>query len=57
MSVFEGFPPGPWLAEKTLAALELAASLVDLANEPDTTAWYRKTLLQCYAAARMTLRA
>ncbi len=45
MSVFDGFSPGPWLAEKTLASLEVAASFVDLANEPDTTEWYRKTLL------------
>ncbi len=47
MSLFDGtahFNPLPWLQEKTLKALEDAARLVDLANEPDTTPWYAKTL-------------
>ncbi|HEY3351714.1 MAG TPA: hypothetical protein VGQ83_00570 [Polyangia bacterium] len=47
MSIFDpkaGMNPLPWLQEKTLAALEEAARLVDLANEPDTTPWYAKTL-------------
>lgn len=34
----------PWLREKVLAALVEAARLVDLANEPDTTDWYARTL-------------
>lgn len=32
------------MREKPLAALEIAAELVDLANEPDTTTWYEKNL-------------
>lgn len=40
-----GMNPIPWLQEKTLAALQDAARLVDVAKEPDTTAWYAKTLL------------
>lgn len=47
MSVFSGdFNPIPWLQEKTLHALQAAVSLVDVANEPDTTAWYKRKLLQ-----------
>jgi hypothetical protein len=47
MSIFDstsGLNPVPWLLEKTLRALQDTARLVDLANEPDTTAWYAKTL-------------
>jgi len=47
MSIFDQtstFNPLPWLQEKTFRALEDAARLVDLANEPDTTPWYAKTL-------------
>ena len=47
MSIFDRnrpFDPSEWLQEKTLAALEETARLVDLANEPDTTPWYAKTL-------------
>jgi hypothetical protein len=47
MSIFDrtsGFDPTDWMREKSLAALEIAAKLVDLANEPDTTAWYEKNL-------------
>ncbi len=47
MSIFDsskGWDPSSWLQEKTLAALEETARLVDLANEPDTTPWYAKTL-------------
>lgn len=47
MSIFDpDFPynPLPWLQEKTLTALEAAAELVDLANEPDTAAWYATAL-------------
>jgi hypothetical protein len=47
MSIFsgsEGMNPLPWLQEKTLVALQGAARLVDLANEPDTTAWYSNEL-------------
>jgi hypothetical protein len=40
----DGVSPLPWLQEKTLSALTTAAHLADLANEPDTTAWYAKTL-------------
>jgi len=43
MSIFDrqsGMNRMPWLQEKALAALEGAAALVDLANEPDTTRWY-----------------
>jgi len=36
--------PVPWLSEKTAIALGEAARLVDLANEPDTNAWYREAL-------------
>jgi hypothetical protein len=36
--------PVPWLIEKTAVALGEAARLVDLANEPDTNAWYRHAL-------------
>lgn len=36
--------PVPWLIEKTAIVLAEVAGLVDLANEPDTNAWYRKTL-------------
>lgn len=45
MSVFTGFPPIDWLREKTLSVLQAAVLLVDLANEPDTTDWYRQKLL------------
>jgi hypothetical protein len=47
MSIFDGHPgmnPLPWLQEKTLHAIKVAAHLVDLANEPDTTPWYAKEL-------------
>jgi hypothetical protein len=43
--------PIPWLIEKTALALDEAARLVDLANEPDTNAWYREQLKR--AAAHM----
>jgi hypothetical protein len=47
MSIFSGeFDPLPWLQEKILHALQTAVSLVDVANEPDTTAWYKRKLLQ-----------
>jgi hypothetical protein len=36
--------PLPWLIEKTSIALAEVARLVDLANEPDTNAWYREAL-------------
>ncbi len=46
MSIFsDEFNPVPWLREKTLLALQSAASLVDVANEPDTTSWYKRKLL------------
>jgi len=46
MTIFDGnLNVLPWLQEKTLRALQVAVSLVDLANEPDTTAWYRRNLL------------
>ena len=46
MSVFsDEFNPISWLREKTLLALQTAASLVDVANEPDTTPWYKRKLL------------
>lgn len=46
MSIFSGvFEPLPWLREKTLHALQAAANLVDVANEPDTTNWYKRKLL------------
>lgn len=41
MSIFDqtsGLDPTDWMREKSLAALEIAVKLVDLANEPDTTA-------------------
>jgi hypothetical protein len=47
MSIFDrysGFDSTDWLREKSLATLEIAASLVDLANESDTTPWYAKNL-------------
>lgn len=47
MSIFNsgsGMNPLPWLREKTLRALQAAVHLVDIANEPDTTEWYAKTL-------------
>lgn len=47
MSIFDRsapFNPLPWIREKTLAATADAARLVDLANEPDTTAWYSRAL-------------
>ncbi len=47
MSIFDktsGFDPGPWLREKTLMSLQTAVQLIDLANEPDTTQWYRRKL-------------
>ena len=40
MSIFDkqsDYDPNPWLKEKTLACLQEVASLVDLANEADTT--------------------
>lgn len=45
MSIFTGaFNPGPWLREKTVSALQSAVALIDLANEPDTTPWYKRKL-------------
>ena len=45
MSIFSGvFAALPWLQEKTLCALQSAVGLIDLANEPDTTDWYRRNL-------------
>lgn len=47
MTIFDstsGWDSTEWLREKSLAALETAVRLVDLANEPDTTPWYRKNL-------------
>jgi hypothetical protein len=47
MSIFDGysgFDSTEWLREKSLVTLEIAASLVDLANESDTTPWYAKNL-------------
>ena len=47
MSIFDGysgFDSTDWLREKSLVTLEIAASLVDLANESDTTPWYAKNL-------------
>ena len=47
MSIFDGysgFDSTDWLREKSLVTLEIAASLVDLANETDTTPWYAKNL-------------
>jgi len=49
MSIFDntsGFNPAPWLQEKTLISLQTAVQLIDLANEPDTTPWYRRKLLE-----------
>jgi hypothetical protein len=46
--------PIHWLIEKTALALDEAARLVDLANEPDTNAWYRDTLGK--VAARLIAR-
>jgi hypothetical protein len=46
MTVFSGdFNPVPWLREKTLLAVQSAVSLIDVANEPDTTPWYKRKLL------------
>jgi hypothetical protein len=36
--------PGPWLQEKVLVVLQVATKLIDLANERDTTPWYRRKL-------------
>ena len=49
MSVFRFDPddpknPFPYLAEKSLIALQEAARLVDLANEPGTAEWYAQEL-------------
>ena len=47
MSIFNGssgYDSTEWLREKSLVTLEIAASLVDLANESDTTPWYAKNL-------------
>lgn len=47
MSIFDhtsGFDPTDWIREKSLKSLEITASLVDLANEPDTTQWYSKNI-------------
>ena len=45
MSIFSGaFDALPWLQEKTLSALQSSVRLIDLANEPDTTDWYRRNL-------------
>jgi len=47
MSIFDptsGKDQSTWLKEKSLAALESAVKLIDLANESDTTPWYRKNL-------------
>jgi hypothetical protein len=47
MSIFDstsGWDSTEWLQEKSLAALESAVKIVDLANEPDTTPWYAKNL-------------
>ncbi|MBU6455405.1 MAG: hypothetical protein KGS72_26780 [Cyanobacteria bacterium REEB67] len=45
MSIFSGgFNPVPWLREKTVSALQYAVTLIDLANEPDTTIWYKRKL-------------
>ncbi len=46
MSIFSGeFDTLPWLQEKTLRALQAAVVLVDIANEPDTSQWYKRNLL------------
>ena len=45
MSIFSVFDPTNWLREKTLLALQASVRLVDLANEPDTTPWYRRKIL------------
>lgn len=45
MSVFGGvFNPLPYLQEKALSALVAAVELIDVANEPDTTDWYKRKL-------------
>jgi hypothetical protein len=45
MSIFDGVgDPLPWVQEKALRALGDTARFVDLANEPDTTTWYRTRL-------------
>ncbi len=47
MSIFTGdFNPDSWLQEKTLRALQAAVCLVDIANEPDTTDWYKRNLVR-----------
>jgi len=48
MSIFDGddINPVPYLSEKTLSALQYAAALIDLANEPDTTTWYKRNLME-----------
>ncbi len=49
MSIFNsgsGMNPLPWLQEMTLRALQAAVNLVDVANEPDATDWYARTLRQ-----------
>jgi len=51
MSVFSGvFNPLPYLQEKTLSALVAAVELIDVANEPDTTNWYKRKLTQIAAS-------
>jgi hypothetical protein len=51
MSLFSGvFNPLPYLQEKTLAALVAAVELIDLANEPDTTEWYKRNLTKIASA-------
>lgn len=47
MSIFDpqsGLNPLPWLQEKVLVVLQVATKLIDLANERDTTPWYRRKL-------------
>jgi len=47
MSIFDqgsGMNPFPWMQEKLLSALQAAAATIDVANEPDTTPWYRDKL-------------
>lgn len=47
MSIFDpnsGLNAIPWLQEKVLVVLQVATKLIDLANERDTTAWYRRKL-------------
>ena len=56
MSIISGeFNPLPWLREKTLRAMQVAGSLVDVANEPDTTAWYKRKLLRLWAAGPVAI--